>query len=130
VILIRPNPSSGVPIYLQLIAQVKHAIESGTLRPGDQLPGIRKVSEDLVINPNTVAKAWRELEHENAIEMRKGLGVFVKDNGGAEGGVIQKARPIMRASLERMTGLGLQEEQLRRLFESELIGIVSGRRRR
>lgn len=62
--LIRPNPSSGVPIYLQLMEQVKHAIETGALRPGEQLPGIRPLAEELVINPNTVAKAYRELEHE------------------------------------------------------------------
>ena len=62
--LFRPNPSSGVPIYLQLMEQVKHSIETGALRPGDQLPGIRPLAEQLVINPNTVAKAYRELEHE------------------------------------------------------------------
>ena len=58
-ILFRSNPASGVPVYLQLIEQVKHAVDVGTLRPGDQLPAIRRVAEDLVINPNTVAKAYR-----------------------------------------------------------------------
>ena len=61
---LRPNPSSGVPIYLQLMEQVKHAIETGALRPGEQLPSIRPLAEELVINPNTVAKVYRELEHE------------------------------------------------------------------
>src|SRR5260221_223347 len=65
--LFRPNPSSGVPIYLQLMEQVKHSIETGALRPGEQLPGIRPLAEELVINPNTVAKAYRELEHEGVI---------------------------------------------------------------
>ncbi len=51
----RPNPASGVPVYIQLMEQVKHFIETGALRPGDQLPAIRKVAEDLVVNPNTVA---------------------------------------------------------------------------
>ena len=60
--LFRPNPASGVPIYLQLMEQVKHAVETGPLRPGEQLPGIRRLSEELVINPNTVAKVYRELE--------------------------------------------------------------------
>jgi GntR family transcriptional regulator len=68
--LFRPNPSLGVPIYLQLMEQVKHAVETGALRPGDQLPGIRPLAEELVINPNTVAKAYRELEHEGVIELR------------------------------------------------------------
>src|SRR5438874_417598 len=60
--LFRPNPSLGVPIYLQLMEQVKHAVETGALRPGEQLPGIRPLAEELVINPNTVAKAYRGLD--------------------------------------------------------------------
>src|ERR671914_728159 len=67
---LRPNPNSGVPIYLQLMEQVKHAIETGALRPGEQLPGMRRLAEELVINPNTVAKAYRELEHEGVIDLR------------------------------------------------------------
>ena len=68
--LLRPNPSSGVPIYLQLMEQVKHQIETGALRPGEQLPGIRPLAEELVINPNTVARAYRGLEHEGVITLR------------------------------------------------------------
>src|ERR671912_2137850 len=77
--LFRPNPASGVPIYLQLMEQVKHGIETGALRAGEQLPGIRPLAEELVINPNTVAKAYRELEHEGVIELRQGAGAFVSD---------------------------------------------------
>jgi GntR family transcriptional regulator len=116
-----PNPSSGVPIYLQLIGQVKHAIEMGALRPGEQLPGIRKVAEDLVMNPNTVAKAYRELEHAGVIEMRKGLGAFVAENASRRCDLIRRARPALRGAIDRMVDLGLSEEQMRRLFESELI---------
>src|SRR5258705_9259877 len=76
-LLFRPNPSSGVPIYLQLMEQVKHAIDTGVLRPGEQLPGIRPLAEELVINPNTVAKAYRELEHEGVIELRQRARGFV-----------------------------------------------------
>src|SRR5687768_18608213 len=75
--IFRTNPASGVPIYLQLMEQVKHAIETGALRPGEQLPGIRPLAEELVINPNTVAKAYRELEHEGVIELRQDAGSFV-----------------------------------------------------
>jgi GntR family transcriptional regulator len=76
-VIFRPNAGSGVPIYLQLMEQVKHAIETGALRSGDQLPGIRPLAEELVINPNTVAKAYRELEHDGVIELRQGAGAFV-----------------------------------------------------
>src|SRR5439155_4293448 len=82
--LFRPNPSSGVPIYLQLMEQVKHAIETGALRPGDQLPGMRPLAEELVINPNTVAKVYRELEHEGIIELRHGAGAFVAGHAPAK----------------------------------------------
>ena len=73
--IIKPNPSLGVPIYLQLVEQVKHAIETGALRSGDQLPGIRPLAEELVINANTVAKAYRELEREGVVELNTGPGL-------------------------------------------------------
>jgi GntR family transcriptional regulator len=56
-VILKPNPSLGVPIYLQLMEQVKHAIETGALKAGDQLPGIRPLAEDLVINANSSTKA-------------------------------------------------------------------------
>src|SRR6476661_9189686 len=79
---LRPNPSLRVPIYLQLIDQVKHAIETGALKPGEQLPGIRTLAEQLVVNPNTIAKAYRELEHEGVVELRHGAGAFVSGQAG------------------------------------------------
>src|ERR1051325_4069233 len=82
--LFRPNPSSGVPIYLQLMEQVRHGVETGLLRPGEQLPGIRRVAEDLVINPNTVAKAYRELEHAGVVELRQGAGAFIAAAAAAQ----------------------------------------------
>lgn len=119
--LFRPNPGSGVPVYLQLIEQVKHAIDVGALSPGDQLPPIRRVAEELVINPNTVAKAYRELEHDGVIELRQGTGAFVSENGRA-GRVakVKSAQPVLQAALERLTASGLTPEEIRRLFEAEL----------
>lgn len=69
---LRPNLSSGVPVYLQLVEQVKDALETGALRPGDRLPGIRPLAEELVINPNAVAKAYRELEQERVVTPQRG----------------------------------------------------------
>jgi GntR family transcriptional regulator len=108
-------------VYLQLIEQVKHAIDMGALSPGDQLPPIRRVAEELVINPNTVAKAYRELEHDGVIELRQGTGAFVSGNGRA--GRVAKvkiAQPVLQAALERLTAAGLTPEEIRRLFEAEL----------
>jgi GntR family transcriptional regulator len=129
--LFRPNPASGVPVYLQLIEQVKHAIDVGALRPGDQLPAIRRVAEDLVINPNTVAKAYRELEHEGVIELRQGSGAFVSENGRA-GRVarVRTAQPVLQAVLERLITAGLTPEEIRRLFEAELLRLADRPRTR
>ena len=122
---LRPNSSSGVPIYLQLIEQVKHAIETGALRAGEQLPGIRPLAERLVINPNTVAKAYRELEHDGVIELRHGAGAFVsadarprqmKEN-------VRAGQAIVAAAIGRLRARGLGEEEIRRLFEAQLAGL-------
>src|SRR5437016_6456654 len=101
--LLKPNPSSGVPIYLQLMEQVKHSIETGALRPGEQLPGIRPLAEELVINPNTVAKAYRELEHEGIIELRHGSGAFVSSNVRPKKatGKIRAGQSVVAATVER-----------------------------
>ena len=119
----RPNASSGMPIYLQLMDQAKHAIETGAMRPGDQLPGIRKVSEDLVINPNTVAKVYRELEHDGVIELRHGAGAFVAQRGHERmrAEKLRRALPIIKHTVEKLTTLRLTEEEMRRMFEAELI---------
>ena len=124
--LFRPNPSSGVPIYLQLMEQVKHAIETGALRPGEQLPGIRPLAEELVINPNTVAKAYRELEHEGVIELRHGAGGFVSGNAGAKKVTdkFRAAQAIVAAAVERLRTRGVTDEEIRRLFEAQLAGLT------
>ena len=123
--LLRPNPSSGVPIYLQLMEQVKHGIETGALRPGEQLPGIRPLAEELVINPNTVAKAYRELEHEGVIELRQGAGAFVAANAGARKLTTKLlgGRTIVEAAIEKLRARGITDDEIRRLFEAELAGL-------
>jgi GntR family transcriptional regulator len=124
--LFRTNPSSGVPIYLQLMEQVKHAIETGALRSGEQLPGIRPLAEELVMNPNTVAKAYRELEHQGVIELRHGAGAFVSASAQAKK-VTEKVRAgqaIVAEAIEKLRRRGVTEEEIRRLFEAELAGLT------
>ena len=124
--LLRPNPSSGVPIYLQLMEQVKHAIETGALRAGEQLPGIRPLAEELVINPNTVAKAYRELEHEGVIELRHGAGAFVSENAGAKKltDKLRAGQAVVTAAVEKLRARGITDEEIRRLVEAELAGLT------
>ena len=123
--LFRPNAASGVPIYLQLMEQVKHGIETGALRPGEQLPGIRPLAEELVINANTVAKAYRELEHEGIIELRQGAGAFVSENARAKEltDKVRAAQTIVTNAIERLRARGVTDEEIRRLFEAHLAGL-------
>jgi GntR family transcriptional regulator len=119
--LFRSNPASGVPVYLQLIEQVKHAIDVGALRPGDQLPAIRRVAEDLVINPNTVAKAYRDLERDGLLDLRQGAGAFVAERGD-DGRIakVKAAQPVLEAARDRLLSSGVTPEEIRRLFDAEM----------
>src|SRR3981189_738699 len=125
-ILLRPNLSSGVPIYLQRMEQVKHGIETGALRPGEQLPGIRPLAEELVINPNTVAKASRELDREGIIELRHGAGAFVSANVRAKKltDKLRAGQAIVAAAMEQLRARGVTDEESPRLFEAELAGLA------
>lgn len=118
----RPDPDSGVPVYLQLVEQVKHGVASGALRAGDQLPGIRRAAEELLINPNTVAKAYRELEHEGFIEVRHGAGAFVSESAPAleRTALVRDAIAIVRAAVDELRERGVTDAELRRLLEGEI----------
>ncbi len=82
---------SGVPVYRQMMDQMKYYVAGGTLRPGDQLPSIRELASALTVNPTTVVKAYTELERDGVIEMRHGKGAFVST----------KARSITRQEQEQ-----------------------------
>jgi len=118
--IFRTNPQSGVPLYLQLLEQVRRAIELGALRPGDQLPGIRKLAEELVMSPNTVAKAYREMEHAGLIVLRHGAGAFVAEDRDGRQPVVQKGKAVVHRAVKSLRGLGLDDSAIRRLLESEL----------
>jgi GntR family transcriptional regulator len=75
----RLDAHSGVPVYRQLINQVQAAIASGTLHTGDQLPTVRQVAVDLMINPNTVSRAYREMEIRGLLDTQQGSGTFIAD---------------------------------------------------
>ena len=75
------SPHDGVPIYLQIVAQVKYLVASGRLAPGEELPAIRVLAEKLMVNPNTVARAYRELEVAGVVEKRRTAGTYVSAAG-------------------------------------------------
>src|SRR5664280_2429824 len=106
---LRVNFSSGVPIYLQLMEQIKHAIDTGAIREGEQLPTIRKVAEELAMNPNTVAKAYRDLQREGIVEVRHGLGVYVAESKTPSDKIVEMRRigNLLRRAMEKGIALGL-----------------------
>src|SRR5262245_46209908 len=116
------NPSSGQPLYLQLMQQIRHAIDTGVLQPGDGLPGVRTLAQQLVISPNTVVKAYSELEHEGLLELRHGSGAYVSARRAkkVKAEVLQKAQEHVRALVEKLQRNGLSEEEIHRLVEAEL----------
>jgi GntR family transcriptional regulator len=121
--LFKLNPSAGQPLYLQLMQQIRHAVENGALRQGDQLPGIRTLAEELVISPTTVAKAYSELEHEGVVELRQGSGAFitVKRRGLSQTQRVHEASAQVRQLIGELRDLGLAEDAIRRIFEAELL---------
>jgi GntR family transcriptional regulator len=108
---------SGVPSYLQIVQQVKHALRLGLLEVGDQLPTVREVVAQIAINPNTVLKAYRDLEHEGLIASRPGQGTFVQRTLASTSLSSHAAlRRSLRRWLQSATEAGLDEESVLALF--------------
>jgi len=104
---------SGVPTYLQLANQVRHAVQLGILKPGDQLPTVKEVVSGLAINPNTVLKAYRELDREGITEGRRGQGTFVsRDQPAAVPGDYAALRAALLKWIERARKAGLDDESI------------------
>jgi GntR family transcriptional regulator len=124
--IFRVNPASGAPIYIQLMEQFKHAVETGALRPGEQLPTLRKLAVELVVNPNTIVRAWRELANEGIVEIRHGSGAFVSQDAARLTRIPRKAQAVMQSAVDRLTAAGLTEDEIRRLMENELAQLRAG----
>jgi GntR family transcriptional regulator len=112
---------SGVATYLQIVQQVKEALRLGVLDVGDQLPTVREVVADLAINPNTVAKAYRDLEREGLVVARPGRGTFI---AGTLATSSLQHHEALRRELERWLAsavqAGLDEESIRALISTTL----------
>ena len=93
------DPSSGLPVYRQIMDQVRRMIVAGRLAPGDRLPSIRELAAMLQINALTVGKAYGELEHDGAIEMRRGLGMFVRAARARPNNAQKKAQEVVPPSV-------------------------------
>jgi GntR family transcriptional regulator len=121
VILFRLNTHSGVPPYLQIVQQVKQALQVGILEPGDQLPTVKEVVAHVAINPNTVFKAYRELEMLGLVEGRTGSGTFVKQRPAGPSPQVQEALSDDLAGwVAKARKAGLGDEELEALLRIAL----------
>ena len=125
----RVDPRSGTPVYLQIVQQVRHALLLGLLRPGDRMPTVRELVATLAINPNTVMRAYRELESAGLVEGRVGRGTFVREAlPGAATEDLAELRASLALWLARAAELGLDDESVAALIEStrRSVGGASG----
>ena len=122
ILQLRINPGEGRPIYLQIIEQVKYQIAAETLRPDDELPSVRALASAYLINPNTVARAYLELEREEFIYKKRGMGTYVakrevKMTNEDKLAILQE---LMDKALVQGVELGLDAAQMRQVFEESL----------
>ncbi len=115
------SSSDGVPIYLQIVNQVKYLVGSGRLAPGEELPPIRVLAERLVVNPNTVARAYRELEAAGVVEKRRTAGTFVSEAGSP-----LARRERLKILTERIDAL-LAEARQMGIEVSEIVELIARR---
>jgi len=117
------DPGNGLPVYLQIVDQVRRAVAIGILKPGEQLPTVKQLSSDLVVNPATVSRALRELEHLEIVRSVSGRGCYVRDDA-ARGVAKSGARDVVSASIDaairEARSLGVDESDLRELFQRAL----------
>jgi GntR family transcriptional regulator len=120
--LFHVNPSSGVPIYVQVETQIKNAIAAGALKSGQPLPSVRKLAAELGINPNTAARAYQELEREGTITTVPGGGTFVAGSQPRflKSERIRRLQPYARQIAVEGTQLGLDETEILDLVQEEL----------
>ncbi len=121
-ILFRLDPRSGIAPYRQLVDQVRHAVSLGLLHPGDQLPSVREVVGQVPINPNTVQRAYRELEQAGVVTGRPGVGTFVVDaaSSAAAPEHLRELSAELRRWIDRARGAGLDEESISALIDATM----------
>ena len=123
------DPSSGLPIYLQIAQQIKTAVAMGRLHPEDPLPSVRQLAVELAVNPNTVARAYLDLEIEGVIYKRQGAGTFVSGQGVemSKGERRRVLNELLEKALVEGVNLGLSERELRDAFERTLEKMMQAR---
>ena len=121
------DPHSGVPVYRQMMDQIKYYVASGVLKVGDRLPSIREMARTLSVNPTTVVKAYGELAHEGALEMRHGKGAFVTSAapGMSAGQRIEALRRVARQLVVEARQMGASDGEVLKVVR-QLLEETSG----
>ena len=129
---LRIDSTNGVPLYLQIAKEVKHSIAIGSLKPGEQLPSVREIALQITVNPNTVAKAYRELEARAILETKRGTGTFVSKKTISV--TRQERRKIVRElfdrALDEARHLQMSEDEISRLFVERTAAFVKEKENR
>ena len=120
---IHVDANASIPIYLQIVRQVKNAVATGLLAAGDRLPSVRELSQELTINPNTIARAFQELEREGVIDTVRGVGAFVSKKGFkmSESQRVERIEAIISELLTEAYHLRFSREELRGIVEKRLV---------
>lgn len=114
------EPANGVPIYRQIIQQIEYAILSGRMRPGDRLPTIRALAVELKTNPNTIARAYGELEIRGILATQVGSGTYISNKKPApeDDGLNRKIREVLGRFIQEMRSLGVEKRELVKMVEA------------
>jgi GntR family transcriptional regulator len=126
------RPDSPIPIYEQIVAQITFAVASGVLDAGAMIPSVRELAQRIVVNPNTVARAYQELERRGVLESRRGCGMAVTGQAPAACRAERQAiiRARIRAALHEAVSSALAPDEVRRLVEEELTRVNGHKRTR
>ena len=115
------DAKSGIPIYVQLVDQVQHAVGVGSLEAGDRLPTVRALAKELTVAPNTVVKAYNELQRSGIVESRPGVGTVISEGVGsvAREHRVEALNGRLAVLVQDAVGLGLTEDELWERFDAE-----------
>ncbi len=118
----RIDPASGLPIYLQIIEQIKYHIVRGVLKAHDELPSVRALAGQYLINPNTVVRAYLELERDGVLYKKRGMGTYVaeKEVAMSQEEKFEIVRPLLDKALVQAAELGLSPAEMERVFQERL----------
>ena len=123
---LRIEPESHVPVYLQIVEQLRSAIAAGVYKPGEAMPSLRSLAMELKVNPNTVQRAYDELDRQGLVKVHRGVGMFVAQRGArsARGRAEDSTLAALTQAVGAATAAGLTSERIRELFATAMVQML------